>query len=122
MKPPMEADDHPTQAILLLLFSFAISSSDSLSHCSWAVAAKQRGQQIRVSYYLKRRVCGKPFTYDNIYRSEPWYLPSRSRLNTRDLQRYFFSALDKKYQPGAVAVLLVEGAEEVPLEIARIEA
>ncbi|KAL5995217.1 hypothetical protein ACLOJK_025275 [Asimina triloba] len=55
-----------------------------------------------VSYYLKRKVCGKPFRYDpiseiDIYRSEPWDLPSRSRLKTRDLQWYFFSALDKKY-------------------------
>ncbi|XP_038690045.1 NAC domain-containing protein 53-like [Tripterygium wilfordii] len=59
-----------------------------------------------VRYYLKRKVCNKPFRFDpisvvDIYRSEPWDLPSRSKLKSRDLEWYFFSALDKKYGNGS---------------------
>ncbi|XP_043701220.1 NAC domain-containing protein 53-like [Telopea speciosissima] len=55
-----------------------------------------------VSYYLKRKVCGKPFRFDaiseiDLYKSEPWDLPGLSRLKSRDLEWYFFGALDKKY-------------------------
>ncbi|XP_022957061.1 NAC domain-containing protein 53-like [Cucurbita moschata] len=55
-----------------------------------------------VSYYLKRKVSGKPFRLDpisviDIYKSEPWDLPGKSKLKTRDLEWYFFSALDRKY-------------------------
>lgn len=55
-----------------------------------------------VSYYLKRRVSGKPFRFDpisvvDIYKAEPWDLPGKSKLKSRDLEWYFFSALDKKY-------------------------
>ncbi|PIA37146.1 hypothetical protein AQUCO_03000013v1 [Aquilegia coerulea] len=58
-----------------------------------------------VIYYLKRKVCGKPFRIDaisviDIYKLEPWDLPDRSRLKSRDLEWYFFSALDKKYGNG----------------------
>ncbi|PON98608.1 NAC domain containing protein [Trema orientale] len=58
-----------------------------------------------VSYYLKRKVCGKPLRVDpisvvDIYKIEPWDLPDKSRLKTRDLEWYFFSALDKKYGNG----------------------
>ncbi|KAF5197854.1 Nac domain [Thalictrum thalictroides] len=58
-----------------------------------------------VIYYLKRKVCGKPFRVDaisviDIYKLEPWDLPDRSRLKSRDLEWYFFSALDKKYGNG----------------------
>ncbi|KAH7840649.1 hypothetical protein Vadar_019727 [Vaccinium darrowii] len=59
-----------------------------------------------VSYYLKRKVCGKPFRFDaisdvDVYKAEPWDLPGRSKLKTRDLEWYFFSALDKKYGNGS---------------------
>ncbi|KAF5742589.1 NAC domain-containing protein 78 [Tripterygium wilfordii] len=59
-----------------------------------------------VRYYLKRKVCNKPFRFDpisviDVYRSEPWDLPSRSKLKSRDLEWYFFSALDKKYGNGS---------------------
>lgn len=55
-----------------------------------------------VRYYLKRKVTGKAFRFDpisvvDIYKSEPWDLPSKSKLKTRDLEWYFFSALDRKY-------------------------
>ncbi|KAI3917175.1 hypothetical protein MKX01_003624 [Papaver californicum] len=58
-----------------------------------------------VSYYLKRKICGKPFRFDaiseiDIYKFEPWDLPGQSRLKSRDREWYFFSALDKKYGNG----------------------
>ncbi|XP_021295905.1 NAC domain-containing protein 53 isoform X2 [Herrania umbratica] len=58
-----------------------------------------------VRYYLKRKVLNKP-SFDaisviDIYRSEPWDLPDKSKLKSRDLEWYFFSALDKKYGNGS---------------------
>ncbi|GAA0169095.1 hypothetical protein LIER_40704 [Lithospermum erythrorhizon] len=55
-----------------------------------------------VFYYLRRKICGKSFNFDaiseiDIYKLEPWDLPDKSRLKTRDLEWYFFSMLDKKY-------------------------
>ncbi|XP_073306620.1 NAC domain-containing protein 53-like isoform X2 [Primulina huaijiensis] len=59
-----------------------------------------------VRYYLRRKVCGKSFLMDaisdiDIYKAEPWDLPSMSKLRTRDLEWYFFSMLDRKYGNGA---------------------
>ncbi|XP_038680336.1 NAC domain-containing protein 53-like [Tripterygium wilfordii] len=59
-----------------------------------------------VRYYLKRKVCNKPFrsnpiSVTDVYGYEPWDLPSRSKLKSRDLEWYFFSALDKKYVNGS---------------------
>ncbi|KAL3838267.1 hypothetical protein ACJIZ3_022858 [Penstemon smallii] len=59
-----------------------------------------------VRYYLRRKVCGKSFRFDaiseiDIYKTEPWDLPTMSKLRTRDLEWYFFSMLDKKYGNGA---------------------
>ncbi|CAA0814429.1 NAC domain-containing protein 78 [Striga hermonthica] len=59
-----------------------------------------------VRYYLRRKVCGKGFLFDaisdvDIYKAEPWDLPSFSKLKSRDLEWYFFSVLDKKYGNGA---------------------
>ncbi|GER28939.1 NAC domain-containing protein 78 [Striga asiatica] len=59
-----------------------------------------------VRYYLRRKVCGRGFRFDaitdvDIYKVEPWDLPSFSKLRTRDLEWYFFSVLDKKYGNGA---------------------
>ncbi|XP_022939655.1 NAC domain-containing protein 78-like isoform X1 [Cucurbita moschata] len=55
-----------------------------------------------VGYYLRRKVSGKPIRFDpvsvtDIYKSEPWDLPGKSKLKSRDLEWYFFSPLDKKY-------------------------
>ncbi|KAG6470751.1 NAC domain-containing protein 53-like isoform X2 [Zingiber officinale] len=55
-----------------------------------------------VSYYLRRRVCGRALHVDAIaevelYKCEPWELPGLSRLRSRDLEWYFFSPLDRKY-------------------------
>lgn len=55
-----------------------------------------------VYYYLRRKVCGRSLLFDaisqiDIYKIEPWDLPGKSRLKTRDMEWYFFSGLDKKY-------------------------
>ncbi|CAH8260007.1 unnamed protein product [Arabidopsis lyrata] len=59
-----------------------------------------------VRYYLKRKICNKPFKFDaisvtDVYKSEPWDLPDKSKLKSRDLEWYFFSMLDKKYRNGS---------------------
>ncbi|KAK1409642.1 hypothetical protein QVD17_36171 [Tagetes erecta] len=59
-----------------------------------------------VRYYLRRKICAKPFRFDaisdvDVYKVEPWDLPGLSRLKTRDLEWYFFSVLDKKYGNGS---------------------
>lgn len=59
-----------------------------------------------VRYYLRRKLCGKPFRFDaiseiDIYKAEPWELPGMAKLKTRDLEWYFFSVLDKKYGNGS---------------------
>ncbi|KEH43317.1 NAC transcription factor-like protein [Medicago truncatula] len=56
-----------------------------------------------VRYYLKKKLTGNlPSCFDylaviDIYKFEPWDLPKLSKLKTRDLEWYFFTALDKKY-------------------------
>ncbi|CAA7390722.1 unnamed protein product [Spirodela intermedia] len=55
-----------------------------------------------VGYYLKRKVLGRPFRVDaiseiDLYKTEPWDLPGKSRIQSRDTEWYFFSALDRKY-------------------------
>ncbi|XP_076940085.1 NAC domain-containing protein 53-like [Bidens hawaiensis] len=59
-----------------------------------------------VWYYLRRKICRKPFRFDaisdvDVYKVEPWDLPGLSRIKTRDLEWYFFSVLDKKYGNGS---------------------
>ncbi|KAK4766191.1 hypothetical protein SAY87_007833 [Trapa incisa] len=59
-----------------------------------------------VIYYLKRKICGKSFRFDvitsvDIYKIEPWELPAKTQMKTRDQEWYFFSALDRKYANGA---------------------
>ncbi|RCV08997.1 hypothetical protein SETIT_1G371600v2 [Setaria italica] len=54
-----------------------------------------------VSYYLRRRVLGRRLRVDaiaevDLYRLEPWDLPSLSRIRSRDAQWYFFAHLDRK--------------------------
>ncbi|KAJ1281681.1 hypothetical protein BS78_04G324400 [Paspalum vaginatum] len=54
-----------------------------------------------VSYYLRRRVLGRRLRVDaiaevDLYRLEPWDLPPRSRIRSRDAQWYFFARLDRK--------------------------
>ncbi|KAJ4773652.1 NAC domain-containing protein 78 [Rhynchospora pubera] len=55
-----------------------------------------------VTYYLKRKIQHKPLRVDaigeiDLYKCEPWDLPSKSRIRSRDLEWYFFSPLDRKH-------------------------
>ncbi|XP_076902155.1 NAC domain containing protein 50-like isoform X2 [Bidens hawaiensis] len=55
-----------------------------------------------VRYYLRRKVCGKPFRFKavsevDVYKLEPWELADYSSMKTRDLEWYFFSPVDRKY-------------------------
>lgn len=59
-----------------------------------------------VSYYLKRKVRGKRFGVNaiseiDLYKFEPWDLPGKSGLQSRDLEWFFFSPKDKKYPNGS---------------------
>lgn len=59
-----------------------------------------------VGYYLKRRICGISLQLDviaevDIYKCEPWDLPGKSYLQSRDLEWYFFSPKDRKYPNGS---------------------
>ncbi|ERN11475.1 NAC domain-containing protein 82 [Amborella trichopoda] len=58
-----------------------------------------------VLFYLKRRICGRPVPLDviadiDIYKCEPWDLPDKSLLQSRDREWYFFSPKDRKYPKG----------------------
>ncbi|KAJ0963585.1 hypothetical protein J5N97_028707 [Dioscorea zingiberensis] len=55
-----------------------------------------------VGYYLKRKVLGRPIAVDaiaevDLYKHEPSDLPAMSRIQSRDMEWYFFSSLDRKY-------------------------
>uniref|UniRef100_A0A0D6QY54 NAC domain-containing protein n=1 Tax=Araucaria cunninghamii TaxID=56994 RepID=A0A0D6QY54_ARACU len=59
-----------------------------------------------VSFYLKRKVCRQRLPPHGIaeielYKHEPWDLPGKSSLRSRDLQWFFFSPRDKKYPKGS---------------------
>lgn len=59
-----------------------------------------------VSYYLKRKVSGRKIEFEaigdlDLYKFEPWDLPELSRLQTKDLEWYFFCPRDKKYPNGS---------------------
>uniref|UniRef100_A0A0C9S864 TSA: Wollemia nobilis Ref_Wollemi_Transcript_5693_2745 transcribed RNA sequence n=1 Tax=Wollemia nobilis TaxID=56998 RepID=A0A0C9S864_9CONI len=57
-------------------------------------------------YYLKNKIEGKRPDIEvireiDLYKCEPWDLPEKSILPTRDLEWYFFSPRDKKYPNGS---------------------
>eukprot|EP00252_Welwitschia_mirabilis_P001023 TRINITY_DN11004_c0_g2_i1.p1 TRINITY_DN11004_c0_g2~~TRINITY_DN11004_c0_g2_i1.p1 ORF type:complete len:643 (+),score=135.94 TRINITY_DN11004_c0_g2_i1:590-2518(+) len=59
-----------------------------------------------VGYYLKNKVAGIKIKFDvireiDLYKCEPWDLPEKSFLPSRDLEWYFFSPRDKKYPNGS---------------------
>jgi hypothetical protein len=59
-----------------------------------------------VSYYLRKRVKGIAIEFDviadvDLYKCEPWDLPSKSRLPSSDMEWFFFSPRDRKYPNGA---------------------
>lgn len=54
-------------------------------------------------YYLRRKACGKPVRFQpvtelDVYKHEPWELADKSMIETRDLEWYFFSPVDKRQQ------------------------
>lgn len=59
-----------------------------------------------VSHYLRRKICGRKLDFEaiaevDLYKYEPWDLPEKSFLRTRDLEWYFFIPRDKKYPNGS---------------------
>lgn len=59
-----------------------------------------------LSHYLRRKVCGRKLDFEaiaevDLYKYEPWDLPEKSFLQTRDLEWYFFIPRDKKYPNGS---------------------
>nr|XP_016505053.1 PREDICTED: NAC domain-containing protein 86-like [Nicotiana tabacum] len=58
-----------------------------------------------VAYYLKRKINGRKIELEvipevDLYKCEPWDLPDKSVLPSKDLEWYFFSPRDRKYPNG----------------------
>ncbi|KAG8485177.1 hypothetical protein CXB51_021568 [Gossypium anomalum] len=59
-----------------------------------------------VVYYLKRKINGRKIELEiipevDLYKCEPWDLPGKSLLPSKDLEWYFFSPRDRKYPNGS---------------------
>ncbi|KAJ9564576.1 hypothetical protein OSB04_000542 [Centaurea solstitialis] len=59
-----------------------------------------------VAYYLKRKINGHEIELQvipevDLYKCEPWDLPGKSLLPSKDLEWYFFSPRDRKYPNGS---------------------
>ncbi|KAI3831021.1 hypothetical protein MKX03_011628 [Papaver bracteatum] len=59
-----------------------------------------------VAYYLKRKINGRKIELEiipevDLYKCEPWELPEKSFLPSKDLEWYFFSPRDRKYPNGS---------------------
>ncbi|GLU10605.1 hypothetical protein SLE2022_273980 [Rubroshorea leprosula] len=59
-----------------------------------------------VMYYLKRKINGRKIELEvipevDLYKCEPWDLPGKSLLPSKDLEWYFFSPRDRKYPNGS---------------------
>ncbi|KAF8398823.1 hypothetical protein HHK36_014683 [Tetracentron sinense] len=59
-----------------------------------------------VAYYLKRKINGRRIQLEvipevDLYKCEPWDLPEKSFLPSKDLEWYFFSPRDRKYPNGS---------------------
>ncbi|KAL8171262.1 hypothetical protein V2J09_023066 [Rumex salicifolius] len=59
-----------------------------------------------IIYYLKRKINSRKIELDiipevDLYKCEPWELPSKSLLPSKDLEWYFFSPRDRKYPNGS---------------------
>ncbi|XP_058090522.1 NAC domain-containing protein 54-like isoform X2 [Magnolia sinica] len=59
-----------------------------------------------VIYYLKRKINGRKIELEiipevDLYKCEPWDLPEKSFLPSKDLEWYFFSPRDRKYPNGS---------------------
>ncbi|XP_051147122.1 NAC domain-containing protein 86-like [Andrographis paniculata] len=59
-----------------------------------------------VAYYLKRKINGQKIDLEvipevDLYKCEPWDLPGKSLLPSKDLEWFFFSPRDRKYPNGS---------------------
>ncbi|XVF33793.1 hypothetical protein REPUB_Repub18cG0001700 [Reevesia pubescens] len=59
-----------------------------------------------VSYYLDRKISGRTIELEiipevDLYKCEPWDLPDKSFLPSKDMEWYFYSPRDKKYPNGS---------------------
>ncbi|GAA0159236.1 hypothetical protein LIER_38824 [Lithospermum erythrorhizon] len=59
-----------------------------------------------VTYYLKRKINGQKIDLEiipevDLYKCEPWDLPGKSLLPSKDMEWYFFSPRDRKYPNGS---------------------
>ncbi|KAE8735855.1 NAC domain-containing protein 74 [Hibiscus syriacus] len=59
-----------------------------------------------IVYYLKRKINGRQIELEvipevDLYKCEPWDLPGKSLLPSKDLEWYFFSPRDRKYPNGS---------------------
>nr|CAD1844658.1 unnamed protein product [Ananas comosus var. bracteatus] len=59
-----------------------------------------------IIYYLKRKINGRKIELEiipevDLYKCEPWDLPEKSFLPSKDLEWYFFSPRDRKYPNGS---------------------
>ncbi|CAA7061512.1 unnamed protein product [Microthlaspi erraticum] len=59
-----------------------------------------------ITYYLKRKINGQEIELDiipevDLYKCEPWDLPGKSLLPSKDQEWYFFSPRDRKYPNGS---------------------
>ncbi|MBA0632464.1 hypothetical protein Godav_001194 [Gossypium davidsonii] len=59
-----------------------------------------------VAYYLDRKISGRTIELEiipevDLYKCEPWDLPDKSFLPSKDMEWYFYSPRDKKYPNGS---------------------
>ncbi|CAM8877043.1 unnamed protein product [Rhodiola kirilowii] len=59
-----------------------------------------------VAYYLDRKITGQPIELEiipeiDLYKCEPWDLPDKSYLPSKDMEWYFYSSRDRKYPNGS---------------------
>ncbi|XP_065853941.1 NAC domain-containing protein 54 [Euphorbia lathyris] len=59
-----------------------------------------------VAYYLDRKINGRTIELEiipevDLYKCEPWDLPEKSFLPSKDMEWYFYSQRDKKYPNGS---------------------
>ncbi|KAL8147105.1 NAC domain-containing protein 86-like [Apium graveolens] len=59
-----------------------------------------------VAYYLDRKISGHPIELEiipevDLYKCEPWDLPDKSYLPSKDMEWYFYSPKDRKYPNGS---------------------
>ncbi|KAA8523390.1 hypothetical protein F0562_009813 [Nyssa sinensis] len=59
-----------------------------------------------VAYYLERKITGRTIELEiipevDLYKCEPWDLPDKSYLPSKDMEWYFYSQRDRKYPNGS---------------------